>query len=116
MVNGTPQGNNFYLDNLRVTGPLATKAAELAGRGISVYPNPLTNETAVHLNLPAATEVQLSLTDLLGRTVLSLPAKKYAAGQQTLPLQTAGHALRAGIYVVRILLDGEAFSSKLTVE
>ena len=116
MVNGTTQGNNFYLDNLRVTGPLATKAAELAGRGISVYPNPLTNETAVHLNLPAATEVQLSLTDLLGRTVLSLPAKKYAAGQQTLPLQTVGHALRAGIYVVRILLDGEAFSSKLTVE
>ena len=116
MVNGSIQGNNFYFDNLRITGPLATKAAELAGRGISIYPNPLTNETAVHLNLPGTTEVQLSLTDLLGRTVLNLPVKTYGAGQQTLPLPTNGHTLRAGIYVVRILLNGEAFSSKLTVE
>ena len=116
MVNGSQQGNNFHLDNLRVTGPLATKAAELASRGISVYPNPLTNETAVHLSLPTATEVQLRLTDMLGRTVLSLPAKTYGAGQQTLPLPTAGHALRTGIYIVRITLDGEAYSSKLTVE
>ena len=116
MVNGSTQGNNFYLDNLRVTGPLATKADALARRGISVYPNPLTDETAVHLNLPAATQVQLRLTDLLGRTVLSLPAKTYGAGQQTLPLQAAGRALRAGVYVVRITLDGETFSSKLTVE
>ena len=116
MVNGSTQGNNFYFDNLRITGPLATKADALARRGISVYPNPLTNETAVHLNLPAATLVQLRLTDLLGRTVLSLPAKTYGAGQQTLPLQAAGRALRAGVYVVRIALDGETFSSKLTVE
>ena len=116
MVNGTSQGNNFYFDNLRISSPLGTKADALAGRGISVYPNPLTNETAVHFNLPAATQVQLRLTDLLGRNVLSLPAKTYGAGQQSISLQTAGHALRAGLYVVRISLDGETYSSKLTVE
>ena len=116
MVNGSSQGNNFYFDNLRVTGPLATKADALARRGISVYPNPLTRETAVHLNLPAPTQVQLRLTDMLGRTVLSLPAKTYGAGQQALSLQAAGQSLRAGVYVVRITLDGETFSSKLTVE
>ena len=116
LVNGSLQGNNFYLDNLRVSGPLATKADALANRGISVYPNPLTNETAVHLNLTATTQVQLSLTDMVGRTVLALPAKTYGAGQQTLSLQTAGRALHAGVYVVRIALDGETYSSKLTVE
>ena len=116
MVNGTTQGNNFYFDQLRVTGPLASKADALASRGIRVFPNPLTNETAVHLNLTASTQVQVALTDLLGRTVLSLPAKAYGAGQQTVALQTPGHSLSAGVYVVRITLDGETFSSKLTVE
>ena len=116
MVNGTSQGNTFFFDNLRITGPLATKADALASRGISVFPNPLTNETAVQLALAASTQVQVRLTDLLGRDVLTLPTKTYAAGQQTVPLQTAGHALQAGVYVVRIVLNGETFTSKLTVE
>ena len=116
MVNGTSQGNNFYFDNLRVNGVLGTKAAALSSRGIGVYPNPLTNETAVHFTLATAGLVQVSVSDVLGRTVLALPAKTYGAGSQTLPLLGAGRPLRAGLYVVRILLDGEIFSTKLTVE
>ncbi|HEX8330469.1 MAG TPA: M43 family zinc metalloprotease [Hymenobacter sp.] len=116
MVNGSAQGNNFFLDNLRISGPLATKADALASRGISVYPNPHTKETAVHLNLTAATQVQVSLTDLVGRTVLTLPAKTYGVGQQKVELQQAGRSLQAGIYVVRIALNGEFYSTKLTVE
>gem|GEM_PF-5137781 len=60
--------------------------------------------------------MQLRLTDMLGRTVLSLPAKTYGAGQQALTLQAAGQSLRAGVFVVRITLDGKTFSSNLTVE
>ena len=117
MVNGTAQGNNFFFDQLRVTSPLATRAESLASRGIAVYPNPLTRETAVHLTLAKATQIQVSLTDVLGRSVLTLPAKTYGAGQQTVSLQPAGGpALKAGLYLVRIQLDGEAFTSKLTVE
>ena len=116
LVNGATQGNDFYLDNLRVVNVLGTKADALAARGISVYPNPLTRETAVHLTLAAATQVQVRLTDVLGRDVLTLPARTYGAGPLALPLQAAGRPLRAGLYVVRLTLNGEAFSSKLTVE
>ncbi len=116
MVNGTEAGNNFYLDNLRVAALLGTKANALASRGISVFPNPLTNETAVHLTLAGPTQIELRLTDVLGRDVLTLPAKTYGAGPQTLPLQASGHPLRAGVYVVRIALNGEVFTSKLTVD
>ncbi|MDB5270049.1 MAG: hypothetical protein JWP58_3089 [Hymenobacter sp.] len=116
MVNGTTTGNNFFFDDLRIAGPLSAKADALASRGISVYPNPMTNETAVHLNLTAATQVQVRLTDVLGRNVVSLPAKLYGAGQQSVSLQSAGHALKAGVYVVHISLNGETFTSKLNVE
>jgi PKD repeat protein len=116
MVNGSTQGNNFYLDNLRVSASLATKADAFAGRGIAVFPNPLTRETAVEVNLPRATQVQVSLTDLLGRTVLALPAKAYPAGALRLPLLPAGNTLAPGVYVVRIALDGQAYASKITVE
>jgi hypothetical protein len=117
MVNGSTPGNFFYLDNLRVgTGVLATKPAALASRGIGVFPNPLTTETAVHLNLATSTQVQVYLTDVMGRSVLTLPAKTYGAGQQTVSLQAAERSLRAGVYVVHIALDGETFTSKLVIE
>jgi PKD repeat protein len=116
LVNGSTQGNNFYLDNLRISNPLGTKADALAQRGIAVYPNPLTRETAVHVNLTASTKVQLRLTDVLGRTVLTQPAKTYGAGQQAIALTAAGQALKAGVYVVHISLDSQTFTSKLNVE
>ncbi|MBF9140242.1 M43 family zinc metalloprotease [Hymenobacter properus] len=116
LVNGTTQGNTFFLDYLRVTGGLATKADAGAARGIAVYPNPLTKETAVHLALDKAASVQVSLTDVLGRPVLTLPAKAYGAGPQVLPLSPAGRPLQAGVYLVRVSLDGQTFTSKLTVE
>ena len=116
MVNGTPAGNNFYFDNLRISAPLGTKADALAARGIGVYPNPLTSETAVHFTLTSSTRVQVSLADLLGREVLALPAKTYGPGPQAVALTAASQRLPAGVYVVRISLDGEVYSSKLTVQ
>ena len=116
MVNGAQPGNNFYFDNLRVNIGLPTKAEALATRGITLFPNPLTHETALHLNLTAPTEVQVQLTDVLGREVLHLPTKTLPAGQQSLSLSAAARTLRAGVYVVRITLNGETFSSKLSVE
>ena len=115
MTNGTTAGNNFYFDALRVSSPLATRAS-LADRGIALYPNPLTNETALHLTLPATTQIGVRLTDVLGREVLALPAKAYAAGPQTIALSTTARALPAGLYVVRVALDGQVYSSKLTVQ
>ena len=115
MTNGTTAGNNFYFDGLRVSTPLAARAG-LADRGIGLYPNPLTHETALHLSLPATTQIGVRLTDVLGREVLALPAKAYAAGEQVIALPTAARALPAGLYVVRVALDGQVYSSKLTVQ
>lgn len=116
LINGTTQGNTFFFDHLRISNPLPARADALAARGIAVYPNPATQETAVHLALTAATRVQVTLTDVLGRAVLALPAKTYPAGPQALPLSPAGRPLPAGVYLVRVALDGEAFTSKLVVD
>ena len=114
MTNGTTAGNKFFLDNLRVSTPLATRPT-FADRGIALYPNPLTNETALHLSLRATSQLAVQVTDVLGRQVLALPAKTYYAGEQTIALPVAANALPAGLYMVRVLLDGQTYSSKLTV-
>ncbi|WP_210515445.1 M43 family zinc metalloprotease [Hymenobacter terricola] len=111
-------GNYFYLDHVAVglASALAGRSGSSAATPMLVFPNPLTAETAVQFTLAAAGPVELRLTDVLGRTVLSLPTKTYSAGPQTLPLTNAGRALPAGIYFVRVTLNGQAFTSKVTVE
>jgi PKD repeat protein len=116
LVNGPTQGNTFFLDNLRVTGALASRADALAQRGIALYPNPLTHQTALRLALPAAARVQLTLCDVLGRPVFAAPAQAYPAGPQTIALPPAAHALKPGVYLLRVALDNQTFSTKLTVE
>ena len=112
----TVNDDALYFDHLAVTSALGTHGAALAQHGISVYPNPLTNETAVHLDLATTAQVAVSLTDVLGREVLTIPAKTYAQGAQTIALPTAGRALQAGVYLVRISLNGETYTSKLAVQ
>ncbi|WP_310391747.1 M43 family zinc metalloprotease [Hymenobacter sp.] len=112
-------GNPFYLDDVRIVDaatPTATSAAELARRGIGVYPNPLTAETAVHFTLTAAERAAVRLTDMLGREVASSPAKSYGPGPQAIRLPgAAGRALPAGVYVVHLTLGQQVFTTRVLV-
>ena len=116
MSNGAVPDNNFYFDKLQVSDLLGTHNTALTQHSISVYPNPLTNETAVHLELASSSTVQISLTDVLGREVLTVPAKAYPAGMQVITLPTSEHPLQAGVYLVRVGVNGESYTSKLAVQ
>jgi hypothetical protein len=114
----TKGGNPFYLDQVRINtaAALGTGQAALAHLDIGVYPNPLTAETAVHFTLPAPGTAAVQLTDLLGRPVAQVPAKPYGAGPQAIPLPGAGRqALAAGVYVVRLTVGEQTFSTKVLV-
>ncbi|WP_375435405.1 M43 family zinc metalloprotease [uncultured Hymenobacter sp.] len=112
-------GNPLYIDNLRIIDQaiLGTQEAEMARRGIRVYPNPLTVETAVHFTLVGAERAQVRVTDLLGREVVSTAPKMYGAGAQSIRLQNVnGAALPAGVYVVHLTLGTQTFTTKVLVQ
>lgn len=110
-------GNRICLDNVRVLDPsvpLANQDAELVRRGISVFPNPLTAETAVHFTLTAAERAAVRLTDMLGREVAAIPAKTYGVGAQAIRLPGAnGKALPSGVYLVHLTLGQQTFTTKV---
>ena len=111
-------GNPIYLDQVRIydASALATSPEALARLAISVYPNPLTAETAVHFTLPTSSTVAISVTDLLGRTAAQVPAKVFGAGPQAIALPGTGRqALAAGVYLVRLTVGEQTFSSKVLV-
>lgn len=114
---GTSQGsgNNLYLDNLRISAPLLGVSAELAAAGVTLTPNPLTNETALRLSLSQPTRVAVRVSDVLGRVVLTDGEQRLGAGEHELLLGQRLGFVRAGIYVVTATLDGQPYTQKLLV-
>ncbi|KAA9325846.1 T9SS type A sorting domain-containing protein [Hymenobacter busanensis] len=118
-IDVTSNGGNFlYLDNFRVADPTvaATHAADMATRNIGVFPNPLSQETAVHFRLDQPTTAQVQVLDLLGRSVLTTKAQHFGAGQQQIPLQAAGKHLSAGVYVVQLTLGQQRYTTRVVVQ
>ncbi|RTQ45624.1 PKD domain-containing protein [Hymenobacter gummosus] len=112
----TNDGNNLFLDNFRVESATVSSAKDMRTRGISVAPNPLTQETAVQFTLDKATRAQVQVLDLLGRPVLTTLAQQLGAGQQRIALGTEGRRLSAGVYVVQLTLGQELFTTRVLVQ
>ena len=87
-------------------------------RADSAYPNPANAEAGISIDLPVAAEVRVSLYDVLGREVASVPAQALEAGtNQELKLDLSG--LPSGVYLWRTEAIGvsgtERASGQLTV-
>ena len=94
-----------------------TTATDAAPAGLAiarVFPNPTTGSATLRYAVATAAAVRVTVLDVLGRTVLTATDGPAAAGDHEVLLDTA--ALPAGVYVVRLSVDGQAAGTRtLTV-
>ncbi|WP_420456663.1 T9SS type A sorting domain-containing protein [Rubrivirga sp.] len=79
----------------------------------SVYPNPVADVATVAFDLGVSASVRLSVVDVLGREVAVAAQGVRPAGSHTATVPTAG--LPAGVYVVRLEVEGRVQSQRFTV-
>ncbi len=66
------------------------------------YPNPFNPQTTIRFDLPEAAEVSVEVVDVLGRTVLTVPAQRVEAGAgRSLRVDAGG--LASGTYLYRLI-------------
>ncbi|QKG55627.1 T9SS type A sorting domain-containing protein [Hymenobacter sp. BRD128] len=95
------------------TGVLATKVAASA-LSLSVYPNPVRGTSLVTYEVTdRASNVNIVLTDLLGRTVRTLENSLKPVGPQTTPVDVA--SLATGTYLMRVQVGDKVSTSKVSV-
>jgi hypothetical protein len=110
----TLPGRQAATVTLSATGVLGTKAADAAAVALNVYPNPAQGLTTVSYNVGSqADNVNVVLTDLLGRPVQTLANGRQAAGLQTKTISTANVA--AGTYLVRVQVGDKVSTSKVVL-
>ena len=86
--------------------------ADLAA-GLTVYPNPARSNPSVAFTLVRAGRVELSLFDAMGRRVATQTSGNLAVGAQTLRLATG--SMKAGLYAVRLTVNGQTAASRQLV-
>lgn len=105
--------NIQFIDSLRSTVP-HVGITDIAANGgkFELYPNPAQEQVTIHYLLKANSPVQVTVTDVTGKTIFSTLETK-PAGEQRLILHTDN--LTNGMYFVRLQCEQAASVQKLII-
>lgn len=108
-------GYGLWLDDIEVVNGAVSSVPQVdqAAFQLALAPNPATGTTNLFYTLENTAQVNLSVMDLLGRTLINLPQGQQAAGQYNLPLDI--QRLAAGAYIVQIRTEDKIASTRLIV-
>ncbi|WP_139923098.1 alpha-amylase family glycosyl hydrolase [Hymenobacter sp. DG01] len=81
---------------------------------LTAQPNPAAGKAQLRYSLPQATSVQVTVTNLLGATVQTLPAVRQAAGTHELELPLG--KLANGVYLVQLTTGEQQQAVRLVVQ
>ena len=90
----------------------ATGIAELPNSvgALELYPNPTNTFSKLNYTIVSESTVSISMIDILGHETLLLPQMKVIASNYSLDIPTAN--LSNGIYIVRLIVNGDEIQSK----
>ncbi|NQX86353.1 MAG: Omp28-related outer membrane protein [Flavobacteriaceae bacterium] len=94
-----------------INNALSTSDLELVSN-VTIYPNPATDKFNIGFDTSSAKNFTITVTDMLGRTVLSQQHKNLD-GNNTIAIST--HQFNAGQYIVTIATPKTSYSKRLIV-
>ena len=93
------------------TGVVAgTRDQQARAVGLGLSPNPFADAAQVHFELSRATEVELRITDALGRHIADVKPGRLGPGTHT--LQWNGRGQRSGLYFFCLQFDGQPVGTR----
>jgi len=107
------EGNNVYIDDINIVDPSTVGINEVnkAALKYQVYPNPMENTLNVSFNILHTTDVVGEVFDISGRKIQTLFDRSFTLGTNTMEFNTADW--NAGMYFIRLTMEGETFIEKV---
>jgi len=94
---------------------LSTSNGITNSSALEAYPNPAQDLLTVRTQLGSAAPIQVTILDLLGKTVVAPTSVPVAKMQQSgVELNTS--TLASGLYVVRVVTTGGIYTTKVTIQ
>ena len=79
---------------------------------MNIFPNPTTDELNITYSLNQSQNVLIELLNVLGEKIVLLNQKQYA-GERSFNLHLSEFSLNAGVYFVRISVEGNTYVRKI---
>ena len=83
--------------------------------GIKIFPNPVTNQTTIEYNIPAADRVTLEIYDVAGKRIKSLINQIKNNGTYHYIFNTGNEGLRAGMYFIKLTSGKSQVIEKVSI-
>ncbi len=87
----------------------AAKGSPVSG----IYPNPVDEEASIRITLEKEASVDIRIYNLTGQEILYLETETFPSGSHVREIPAGD--LPAGVYMVRTLVSGQAYTSKMVV-
>ena len=110
-------GNNIYIDDINIYDPNATNVSVSENefvQAMKLFPNPTNDIANLSFNLENDREVNIYVTDMVGKTVKFVDNNNLNPGTHNYTINT--NELPAGVYFVNIAVEGKVITQKLLVE
>ena len=106
-------GNNVYIDDIKIYDPTIVGINEVnkASLHFEVYPNPVNDQLNIEFNLLEKTNVLGEVFDVTGRKAETLFNRDFSLGTHRLDYNASD--LNAGVYFIKITLEGESFTKRI---
>jgi len=101
--------NNFYIDDINITGTVGTPEAIALNYEFEVFPNPAKDFMQMSLNLKQAEEIKIELLDVTGR-LISVKTVNAQTGVLQTEIDNKG---MNGIYLLRITVNEGQFTKRV---
>lgn len=110
------KGNNLFIDDINITNSTGIESLnqnELSD--MNIYPNPFTNTATLNYSLPEQGNVNVYVTDILGKDIMPVFSGNQNSGNQSLEINTASLGIKAGIYFVTVKTNEGITTKKFMV-
>lgn len=110
-------GNDFYLDQFQIVdgSSIGLEDEMINENDYKVFPNPVTSVSQIYLNLHNDADVTIDVLDVTGRMIKTIYSGALEAGESYFELSK--HDVNAaGVYMVRLNVDGVMSTKKVIIE
>lgn len=114
-LNSGPAGNNLYIDQVNVSSERISGVEDevLAANSVNMFPNPATAQVTLSYQISSTANVSISVLNMLGKEVASVPATVKGAGTHETTLNIAD--LAGGVYFITFTAGNQQVTQKLVV-
>ncbi len=111
----TDGGNNLFIDDINITGPVGLEDATNMDLIMNVYPNPVQNEINVDFSVDQNYDATFRLVDITGKQLAILGTTELLQGENHFVFNVPAGTTQ-GLYFLQVVAGNKVFTHKIIIE